>query len=178
MRLWVQAVRRASHPPSIEAISERVGYWRASGGSLDASFYLYILYALQTIDGSSLARDPAIRFMDECRTKARFRRNRTKSFEWLGKGSGIGRLVHHSQLGEWQTDKEFWQNIGPLTRIRGRIVSIDAPQSGHMEVQGGLNAFFVPARGGYSRSLSENKSVTCFLGFSYDGLRAWEVKDT
>jgi hypothetical protein len=177
LRLWVQAVRRASHPPSIEAVIERVGYWRASGGSLDASFYLYILYALQAFDGSSLARDSSIRFMEECRTKARFRRNRTKSFEWLGNGSGIMRLVHHSHLGEWQTEKEFWQNIEPLSRPSGRIVSIEAPQSGQIELKGGLNAFFVPARGGYSRGLAENKRVTCFLGFSYDGLRAWEVKD-
>jgi len=178
LRLWVQAVRRSTHPPSLETVIERVGYWRVSGGSLDAVFYLYVLYALQAIDGSALARDSALRFLEECRTKARFRRNRTKSFEWLGEGSGIGRLVHHSQLGESPTDKEFGENVSPLLRLSGRIVSIEAPQAGQIEVQGGLNAFFVPARGGYSSGRSENKAVTCFLGFSYDGLRAWEVRDT
>lgn len=177
LRLWVQAVRRSPHPPNIEAVIERVGYWRASGGSLDASFYLYVLYALQAIEGSSLARDATSRFVEECRMKARFRRNRTKSFEWLGEGLGIGRLIHHSQLGEWRTDTEFWENIAPLSRIPGRIARIEAPQAGHIEIQGGLDAFFVPARGGYSSGRSENRSVTCFLGFSYDGLRAWGVKD-
>ena len=38
-------------------------------------------------------------------------------------------------------------------------------------------AFFVPAKGGYSRGHSENRPVTFYLGFSYDGLRAWAVKD-
>jgi len=95
----------------------------------------------------------------------------------LGSGSGIGKLVHHSQLGEWETNKEFWENTAPLVRFPGRIVSIEAPQAGQIEIQGGLNAFFVPGRGDYSRGRSENKAVTFFLGFSYDGLRAWEVRD-
>lgn len=177
LRLWVQAIRRSSYPLSIEAIIERVGHWRASSNSLDASYYLYVFYALQAIEGSTLGRDSAVRFLDECKTKARFRRNRTKSFEWLGSGSGISRLVHHSQLGDWQREKDFWENTEPLLRLPGRIASIEAPQAGQIEVQGGLKAFFVPARGNYSRGHSENKSVTFFLGFSYDGLRAWEVKD-
>ncbi len=86
-------------------------------------------------------------------------------------------MVHHSQLGEWRTDKEFWENTAPLSRLPGRIVRIEAPQAGQIEVQGDLNAFFVPARGNYSRGRSENQAVTLFLGFSYEGLRAWEVKD-
>ena len=36
LKLWVQAVRRSTHPPSIESIIERVRYWRTSAGSLDA----------------------------------------------------------------------------------------------------------------------------------------------
>jgi tetratricopeptide (TPR) repeat protein len=177
LRLWVQAVRRSSYPPSLEAVIERITYWRARTDSLESSFYLYLLYALQAIEGSSLGRDSAIRFLEECRNKARFRRNRTKSFEWLGKDTGVSRLVHHSQLGEWQTDKDFWDNTAPLARLSGRIANIDAPQAGQIDTEGGLKAFFVPARGDYSRGRSENRAVTFFLGFSYDGLRAWEVKD-
>lgn len=177
LRLWVQAVRRATYPPTIEAVIERVGYWRARTDSLESSFYLYIFYALQAIDGSSLARDSAIRFLDECRAKARFRRNRTKSFEWWGKESGVGKLVHHSQLGEWNTDSDFWENTAPLARLPGRIAIIEGPQAGQIEVAGGLKAFFVPAKGDYSRGRSENRAVTFFLGFSYDGLRAWETDD-
>lgn len=177
LRLWIQAVRRSSRPPSVDAAIERVSYWRANSSTLEAAYYLYILYALHALEGSALARSNAERFLEECKYKARFRRNRTKSFEWLGKGTGIGRLVHHSQLGDWKTDTGFWENVAPLVRLQGRIAKIAAPQQGQIELQGGLVAFFVPARGNYHQGTSENKLVTFFLGFSYDGLRAWEVED-
>lgn len=177
LRLWVQAVRRAKNAPSTEAVIERVGYWRSNANSLDSVFYSYVFYALQSIEGSALAVDQASRFIEECRNRTRFNRNRTKSIEWLGKGTGITRLVHHSQLGNWDRSKDFWENTSPLERAVGRIARIDAPQSGEIEVQGGLKAFFVPARGNYSRGRSENQAVTFYLGFSYEGLRAWEVRN-
>jgi hypothetical protein len=176
LRLWVQAVRRSSHPPTIESVIERISHWRANTHSLEASFYLYVMYALQVIEGSTLSRDSALRFIDECRAAARFRRNRTKSFEWLGVGRSVGRLVHHSQLGEWNAEREFWENTSSLARIAGRIARVEGPQAGVIDIQGGLHAFFVPARGGY-QSASVNRPVTVYLGFSYDGPRAWEVRD-
>jgi tetratricopeptide (TPR) repeat protein len=177
LRLWVQAVRRAKNAPTTEAVIERVGYWRSNANSLDSVFYLYVFYTLQSIEGSALALDQASRFIEECRNRTRFNRNRTKSLEWLGKGSGVTRLVHHSQLGNWDRSKDFWENTSLLERALGRIARIVAPQSGEIEVKGGLKAFFVPARGNYSRGRSENRAVAFYLGFSYEGLRAWEVKD-
>lgn len=177
LRLWVQAVRRAKSAPTTEAVIERVGYWRTNANSLDSVFYSYVFYALQSIEGSALALDQANRFIEESRNRTRFNRNRTKSLEWLGKASGITRLVHHSQLGNWDRAKDFWENTSLLERALGRIARIDAPQSGEIEVEGGLKAFFVPARGDYSRGRSENRAVTFYLGFSYEGLRAWEIKD-
>lgn len=177
LRLWVKAVRRSSHPYSLDTVIERVAYWRASAGSLDATYYLYVFYALQAIDGLASARESAERFIEECQTKSRFRRNRTKSFEWLGEGGGVSRLVHQSQLGEWNEEKDFWDMTAPLARVQGRIARIEAQQAGQIEVAGGLKAFFVPARGGFTRGRSENRLVNFYMGFSYDGLRAWDVKD-
>ena len=156
---------------------ERVGYWRTNTNSLDSVFYLYVLYALQAIEGSALAIDPANRFIEESKTRTRFNRNRTKSLEWLGNGTGVTRLVHHTQLGTWDRSKDFWENTDLLARLPGRIARIDAPQSGEIEIQGGLRAFFVPARSNHRRGRSENQAVTFYLGFSYEGLRAWEVRD-
>ena len=174
LRLWMQAVRRAGNTPSLEAVLEKLAYWRAASRSIDASFYLYVVYALQAIEGSVLARESALRWLDDCRSRSRYLRNRTKSYEWLGIGTGLGRLVHHSQLGEWSTEKDFWENTDPLARVVGRIASIEGPQAGQIETEGGFEAFFVPARGKYVRG-DENRAVTFLLGFSYDGLRAWEV---
>lgn len=177
LRLWVQSVRRLKQPPSIEAVIERVSYWKANSETLDPVYYLYVFNVLQVLEGSVWAREDARRYIDECRQMARFRRNRTKSLEWLGIGTGINRLVYHSELGRWLTDKDFWENTQYLSRVQGRIARIDGPQSGQIEIEGELYAFFVPARGDYSAGRSENKLVDFYLGFSYDGLRAWEVKD-
>ncbi|HEU5377458.1 MAG TPA: RNA-binding domain-containing protein [Ktedonobacteraceae bacterium] len=177
IRLWVQAVRRLRRPPSIEAVTERVSYWKANSDALDPIYYLYVFNVLQVLVGSVWAREDARRYIEECRQKARFRRNRTKSLEWLGVETGISRLVYYSELGKWLTDKDFWENTQYLARVQGRIARIDGPQSGQIEIEGGLYAFFVPARGDYSTGRSENKPVDFYLGFSYDGLRAWEVKD-
>ncbi len=178
LRLWVQAVRQMDSPPSFESVLERIGYWRTNANSLEAVFYSYVVYALQAIGGSVIAIDSANRYIEECRNRTRFHRHRTKSLEWLGSGSGIAQLVHHSQLGEWSKAQDFWENTSQLVRLPGRITRIDAPQSGEIETQGGLKAFFVPARGNFNRGRSENQSITCFLGFSYEGLRAWEVKES
>ena len=176
MRLWVQAVRRLNRPPSIESVVERLAYWKSYSGTLDAAYYLYIFYSILALDGSRVAVDEARRYIEECRQLARFRRKRTLSFEWLGTGSGLSRLVHYSELGEF-IQGEFWSSPERLARVRGKIARIDEPQAGYIEMDGGLNTFFVPGRAGYSRSFSENRSVEFYLGFSYDGLRAWQVRD-
>jgi len=177
LRLWIQAVRWSKYPPTIESVIERVSYWKANSGTLDSVYYLYLLYVLSALQGSVQAKDYAERYMEECRQMARFRRNRTNSFEWLGSRSGINSLIHHSELGQWKTDVEFWERTEKLLRVQGRVNRVDAPQQGYIELKGGLLAFYVPARSNHSRGRSENQPVDFYLGFSYDGLRAWEVKD-
>ena len=176
LRLWVQGVRRATTPPSVERVIERVTYWRTNSDSLDAVFYLYVMHALLCIEGFVTARDAVTRFVEESRQKARVRRNRTKSSEWLGGGSSLRRLVHHSQLGEWDQSQQFWRDRGRLERVEGRIARIGGPQAGELELTSGLRAFFVPGRGNFTRGQDENRQVSFFLGFSYEGLRAWEVE--
>ena len=177
LRLWVQAVRRKTSPPPLETILEKVGYWKTNSGSLDSIYYLYVLYALDAMEGSPSSRESALKFVGECRALARNRRNRTKSLEWLGSGNGLARLVHHSELGKWdEKDKDYWETPTTLARVKGRISRIDGNQAGQIELSGGLEAFFVPVREGFSKDRSENVRVDFNLGFSYDGLRAWDVK--
>ena len=177
LRLWIQAVRWSKYAPTIESVIERVSYWKANSGTLESVYYLYLLYVLSVLQGSAQAKDYAERYMEESRQMARFRRNRTTSFEWLGSGSGINSLTHHSELGQWKIDIEFWEKTEKLLRVQGRVNRVDAPQQGYIELRGGLLAFYVPARSNHSRGRSENQAVDFYLGFSYDGLRAWEVKD-
>jgi hypothetical protein len=175
LRLWLQAVRRLPFPPSIEEAIEKVAYWKANTDSLEATYYLYVLNSLLALNGLALARNLALEALDECRTKARLRRNRTKSYEWLGKGRGLSQLIHHSRLGEWRKEDDFWEFSAPLLVAEGRISNYYGPEAGEVELVGGLKAFFVPGKGHFfAKDL--NSSVNFYLGFSYDGYRAWNVR--
>jgi hypothetical protein len=83
---WILAARFLPDPPSLESVIERVAYWKSNGDSLDAVYYLYVLHALALINGSVLSEDHAIAALEECQSRARFRRDRPRSFEWLGSG--------------------------------------------------------------------------------------------
>ena len=176
MRIWVQIARRVPHPPSIESVIEKVSYWKTNSDSIDATYYLYVFNAILALEGSILASELVSQYLEECRSRARLRRNRTKSFEWVGPGDGLSKVVHHSRLGEWDRKSDFWMDVRPLSRVIGRISRIRGSEAGHIEVAGGISAFFVPAKGGYALGRSENQAVEFYLGFSYEGLRAWDVK--
>lgn len=121
LRLWLQAIRQAENPPSIESVIERVTYWKAKSGTLESTYYLYILWALQALQDFTLAREEVIRCLEECRQLARYRRNRTISFEWLSNDSGVKMLINHMELGKWSPDKDFWETTDYLKRERGYI---------------------------------------------------------
>lgn len=176
IRLWLQGARFLSPPPSLAMTSDRVATWRTRGDSLDAIYYLYVLKVLEALDGSAIAANDFQRNLEICRAKAGFRRDRTRSFEWLGDGVGLCRLVHQDQLGGWNESTGFWSNTKPLLRINGNVSRIHAPQSGEIELMRGIKAFFAPAVAGMSLGRDENRLVSFYLGFSYEGLRAWSVQ--
>ena len=177
LRLWMQAVRRAQPPVALDQVIERISYWKANSPEIDPVYYLYVLYALKVMDGYVLAIDSLKHNLDECRRRARLRPNRTGSFEWIGPGQGLRHLVHYTELGEWSSELDFWDGAGRLLRMKGVITSISGPEAGLVEVGGGVRAFFVPGKSGHSRGRDENRTIECFLGFSYDGPRAWEVRN-
>lgn len=178
VRLWIQAVRQLANPPALENVIEKVAYWRANSNSLEAIYYLYVLYALQAVNGSVLAAEKAERVIEECKNRARYRRDRSRSFEWVGQKTGLKQLVHQDRLGRWNPQRGFWDNVGSLQRVSGIITQISGPQAGSIEIAGGLRAFFVPGASGHALGRSENQAVSCYVGFSYDGPRAWTVESS
>jgi len=133
------------------------------------------LYSLLALEGFTIERKYAENNMEECKQMSQYRRNRTKSKEWLGTGDGIGKLVHQSTLGDWNRDNGFWSKDKALLlqRVEGVITRVIGPQAGNIEIAG-LPAFFVPGRSFSSDSV--NRRVNFYVGFSYSGIRAWDVE--
>lgn len=173
LRLWLRAVRYGN-TPSLDSVIEKVTYWKLNTGTLDSAYYLYVLQSLQALGGSTLLAAGAEKSLEDVRALSRFRRDRAKSFEWVGVGDGMSGLIHQSRLGSWVG--EFWEETNVLRLIKGRVAAIDGPHKGLLELPGGLKAFFVPGKAGISEGRDENAPVNCVLGFSYDGLRAWKVE--
>lgn len=184
LRLWLRAVR-TENVLSLDGIAEQLAYKRLQNPSLDTAYYLYIMKFLQLEAGDWAARQDLPQLMEECRNLASGLQRTTTSFEWFGKESGLGSLVHSSTLGEWDDEENFFSNSASLRPVRGRIAEIRHQGSGYIELTSGLRAFFVPSRGrAYGREDGRyvsgqdiNREVEFFLGFSYDGLRAWSVHD-
>ena len=180
LRIWFRAVRMLGELP-LGHIAERLTYKRLMHPTVDTLYYLYIIKVLQADSGGVQAAIEARETIEECGRLAASLPRRTHSFEWLGTGAGIQALVHERALGSWDPSLEFWSNVQRLRLVEGRISSIRGPAAGEIELVSGLKAFFVPSRGrapgGYLRGRDEARRVRFFLGFSYDGLRAWSVED-
>lgn len=174
LRLWLRSVRFSESLPSLDSVIERVAYWKANTGALDAAYYLFVLQMVQGLAGSGQAAADSERSLETSRELSRYRRDRLRSFEWLGNGESVNALVHQTRLGTW--NGEFWDKTDDLRRLEGRISSIEGPQKGQIELPNGMSAFFVPGKAGVVAGRDENARVTFFLGFSYEGPRAWSVE--
>ncbi len=174
-RLWLRVQRLLKAPESLDRLIELTNYWRLNTESVESAFYHYVLRVLSCLEGHSpLTQRDAETAIAHCRHLARGNRTRVHTIEWLGAGSSIGRLVHDTDLGDWANG--FRSNRHMLIRLSGRISEYNSPQSGSVVIEGsGLTAFFVPAHGDF-RGEDINRVVTFYLGFRYEGLKAWDVK--
>ena len=180
LRLWLRAVR-TENALSIDRVAEQLAYKNLQNPSVDTKYYLYILKFMQMEAGDYTARGQVSQLINECSRAARDLSRPSSSFEWLGAAEGFRGLLHASTLGPWDDDEDFYRNRGGLKRVGGRIATIRHQGSGEIELKSGLRAFFAPSRGnvpgGYVGGQDIGREVEFFLGFSYDGLRAWVVGD-
>lgn len=176
IRIWFRAIRYSKRQ-DIDIALDKLTTWKALGGSIDAYFYTFVLHVLKAIDGSFPEKEIAKDQLKDIREKARNQRNRTRTFEWLGLGKGLQRLLNYSELGEWNENIGFYEKQGLLAIVEGYVSQIKGPEAGILVLTScDLEAFFVPAKANVYKGKDENRRVTFFLGFSYDGLRAWNVK--
>ena len=174
MRNWFRAFRMLPEFTLTEAI-ERMTQWSLMSDSIDALYYLYILHFMSARRGIHRSISEARRYVELCKQRAPLLLSK-KSFEWWAAES-LNRpcpLVHHSELGPWSKERNFFEGVDNLGVVEGRIDDIRSPQAGTILV-GGMPAFFVP-RSDFQRGRDLNVTVRCYVGFSYEGLRAWNVQ--
>ncbi|GAC67715.1 hypothetical protein GS4_09_00290 [Gordonia soli NBRC 108243] len=174
LRLWIQAYRRL--PEYSETIVlERLSF-AAEFGSLDAHYYLYVLNFMRWLRGDVQNQDRARQFLERCQPLAR-NKNRSWSFEWVGESEPAPTVVHFTELGSQPPGaNNFFTRAYLLRRLEGVIERIDGPQAGRIRViPGTLTAHFRP-RLKFLQTRDINATVDFFLGFTYDGLRAYEVE--
>ena len=170
---WLWAARFV--PVSVDRAADLVEAWAAVKSDRDALFYDYVLACLRVLKGHDSAIAEYQRKLERSRDRSAFFGNRRFSYEWLGEGAELGRLVHHTDLRDWDRSGE---EPPPrfLGRITGRVSKINGPASGTIDLGRGIEAFFVPQRAGLHRGIDENRRVNALLAFRYDGPQAWSVQ--
>jgi hypothetical protein len=170
---WLRAARFAN--ASLDQAADLVAGWARAESSREALFYDYVVSYLLAMDGQNAAVAEYQSKVERCRDRAACFGNRRFAYEWLGRGSGLERLVHHSDLPAWE--RRSGTPAPPiLLRISGRVQSITKPTVGTIDFGHGLHAFVVPSTSGLLRGRDENKRVTAVVGFRYDGPRAFVQK--
>jgi hypothetical protein len=170
---WLWAARFI--PVSVDRAADLVETWASTENDRAALFYDYVLTCLRVLKGHDSAIPEYKRKLERSKERSTFFGNRRFSYEWLGVETELGRIVHHTDLREWnRSGDEPPPSI--LARVTGRVNKISGPASGTIDFGRGIEAFFVPQRAGLHRGVDENRRVSALLAFRYDGPQAWSVR--
>ena len=170
--MWFQAYRRLDSFDILEAI-DRFSGWAMREDSIEANYYLYILYFVRWRQNILKDHHFIMNHIKKCQALAG-RLSRTRPYEWLSREPYWLPIAQQSELGKWNRKSNFFEKSDALLPITGTIKLIKGPQAGLIAL-GPLDVFFVPAYD-FSQADDENETVEFFLGFSYDGLRGWSVR--
>jgi len=172
LMIWLQASRRLPDFDHLEAI-DRFSRWAVARPSAEVHYYLYVLHFIRFYQGIVDDYGVVIENIDKCRA-LNTRTGRPRSYEWLAKVPTWLPLVHESELGDWDYGRNMFAKTDPLATVQAVVKRIKGPQSGLLAL-GPLDVFFVPGTE-FLPGRDENARVRFFLGFAYEGLRAWGVE--
>lgn len=145
--------------------------------AVDPHYYSYILNCILTLTENKPFEDVVLSGVRECHRLTVRSRYREYGYEWLGKQSVGCPLVHFSELGQWDPRTHNYPPDGAskLRVLRGVIDRIEGPERGWIRLGEKLRAFF-PPRADFTQSEHAGRQVSFYLGFTYDGLRAYGVR--
>lgn len=176
--LWFRTARTSDRISINEAI-EKVARWRILRQTLESNYYLTCLHVILAIQGDSLSKVKAEQLLRETSEMSRVNINRAYCQDWLGNARNLMAFVSTKDGISRDNNYDIVFNKDLLLRIKARIVEIKGPEAGTLELECGLKVFFIPARAfkgeGAVRDRHLNEPIDFYLGFSYDGLRGFDI---
>ena len=172
IRTWFQAHRRLPSFSQHGAL-DRLTKWAKVHESVEAHFYLYVMHFLiWRKSRSPIGEEQILIHSKRCRELATDRGD--YCYEWLGREPTWCPLVDHQVLGKLnRRPLPIFQDTSRLQRMSGMTAAFDR-QGGIVRLSNRLHAYFVPTDEIYAYK-DQQKEINFFLGFSYVGLRAWDV---
>lgn len=174
IRLWFDLVRYSSLNISDEEIISRltIMYSNSDERSIAKGQAAYFLMILKSVQMLKQGYSTTSSLMDEIKKyREDSKRNSTYDkypYEWLLDLNGIQGIVS-DRLRKDNKDLKLYEMSGTITDIQNR-------QQGTITLNCGLDVFFVPALGEFTRDHDVAKEVYFVIGFRHDGLAAYEVK--
>lgn len=170
LKYWFRAYRMLPNFSYSEAI-DKIETWERLKKSLQASYYLYILHYFNYELGVLASQQKAKDYIEKCKRNIPVSTTSKKSFEWVSSDTkGVLPLVNSNDLGKWDGFFEYTSKLG---RVIGTILSVENHVKGTIRING-FEAFFVPKNEFTTDDV--NTEVSFYLGFSFEGLRAWKVE--
>jgi len=156
--LWFN-VARYSHM-NMETVLEKMNQWKGLNPTKDVLFYCFVFYAIKAINNDSTAAGIAINLLDQCKHAPGVDSVYIK--EWfVNDGLGIKKKA------------ELRNGVEERRRVYGTISTYKHPGDARITLDCGLEVFFKPSVKGITEA-NLHHNVSCLIGFSYDGIRAWD----
>lgn len=178
LQLWFEASRRIN--TNVNEIIKKVEHWEFQKYSLDTAYLLMCLYGVQAINGVKSGVDYYEKYQKKIPDRINTIYSKVFCVEWVGSVDNNANLMNNKQVGKWARDKQFF-NIEPtnLLRLKGKVVTYLSRTQGFIEIENvGIQVIYQPALcNHFSDDAQKGTKVEFYLGFNYDGARAFEVKN-
>lgn len=177
LRLWFDVARHLNM--NTHELIKKAQELEYKKQTIESAYMLMCLFAIQALNGVKSGIDSFEKYQKETSRRAS-NTIYSKIFcrEWVGMDTDFSFLLNHRQIGEWSKELSFFKGkpIG-LLRLKGKVVKYINRMQGYIEVDNsGIQVMYQPAScNHYSDDAHKQTSVTFFMGFNFDGARAFEV---
>lgn len=178
LQLWFEAARSINL--NINEISKKAEQWEFQKPTLDTAYYLMCLYGIQAINGLISGVDNYVKYQRKVAERIKTPYSKVFCGEWVGGVHESAVLINIKQIGIWKRDKQFF-DIEPnnLLKVKGKVIKYISRTQGYLEIENiGIQVMYQPALcNHYSDDAQKGTNVEFYLGFNYDGARAFEIRN-